>query len=78
MLGLGFGLWVSVPERHFQPVPTAFPGLGAMPSGTGRGYMLQSPWSSVWPGLAISIVVFGFTMLGDALRDVLDARLRNR
>ena len=35
-----------------------------------------SPWLSVWPGLAISLVVFGFNMLGDALRDELDPRLR--
>jgi peptide/nickel transport system permease protein len=38
--------------------------------------MLQSPWLSFWPGLAISAAVFGFNMLGDALRDVLDPRLR--
>jgi peptide/nickel transport system permease protein len=57
-------------------VPPPYPAWGAMLSGTGRAYMLQSPWLSVWPGLAISLVVFGFNMLGDALRDVLDPRLR--
>src|SRR5918911_43382 len=57
-------------------VPPPFPAWGAMLSGTGRAYMLQSPWLSVWPGLAISLVVFGFNMLGDALRDVLDPRMR--
>src|SRR5919198_715681 len=57
-------------------VPPPYPAWGAMLSGTGRAYMLQSPWMSVWPGLAISLVVFGFNMLGDALRDVLDPRLR--
>ena len=31
---------------------------------------------ALWPGLAISLAVFGFNMLGDALRDVLDPRLR--
>ena len=31
---------------------------------------------AIWPGLAISLAVFGFNMLGDALRDVLDPRLR--
>ena len=49
-----------------------------MLSGTGRAYMLQSPWLAIWPGLAISGAVFGFNMLGDALRDVLDPRLRGK
>jgi peptide/nickel transport system permease protein len=59
-------------------VPPPYPAWGAMLSGTGRAYMLQSPWLSIWPGLAISLVVFGFNVLGDALRDVLDPRLRVR
>ena len=57
-------------------VPPPHPAWGAMLSGTGRAFMLQSPWLSIWPGLAISLVVFGFNMLGDALRDELDPRLR--
>jgi peptide/nickel transport system permease protein len=57
-------------------VPPPYPTWGAMLSGTGRIFMLQSPWLSIWPGLAISLAVFGFNMLGDALRDVLDPRLR--
>jgi peptide/nickel transport system permease protein len=57
-------------------VPPPYPAWGAMLSGTGRAFMLQSPWLSIWPGLAISLVVFGFNMLGDALRDELDPRLR--
>ncbi len=59
-------------------VPPPFPTWGSMLSGTGRAYMLQSPWLGIWPGLAISGAVFGFNMLGDALRDVLDPRLRGR
>lgn len=59
-------------------VPPPFPTWGAMLSGSGRTFMLQSPWLSIWPGLAISAAVFGFNMLGDALRDVLDPRLRGR
>jgi peptide/nickel transport system permease protein len=59
-------------------VPPPFPTWGAMLSGTGRAFMLQSPWLSIWPGLAISAAVFGFNMLGDALRDILDPRLRGR
>ncbi|MBI2760705.1 MAG: ABC transporter permease [Chloroflexi bacterium] len=41
-----------------------------------RRFITQHPLLSVWPGLAIAITVFGFNMLGDALRDVLDPRLR--
>jgi|SRR5579859_1968441 len=59
-------------------VPPPFPTWGAMLSGSGRAFMLQSPWLSIWPGLAISAAVFGFNMLGDALRDIFDPRLRGR
>jgi peptide/nickel transport system permease protein len=59
-------------------VPPPFPTWGSMLSGSGRAYLLQSPWLSIWPGLAISAAVFGFNMFGDALRDVFDPRLRGR
>ena len=57
-------------------VPPPYPAWGAMLSGSGRTYMFRAPWMAIWPGLAISLAVFGFNMLGDALRDVLDPRLR--
>ncbi len=57
-------------------VPPPYPSWGAMLSGSGRSYMYRAPWMALWPGLAISLAVFGFNMLGDALRDVLDPRLR--
>jgi peptide/nickel transport system permease protein len=57
-------------------VPPPYPSWGGMLSGSGRTYMLRAPWMAVWPGVAISLAVFGFNMLGDALRDVLDPRLR--
>jgi len=59
-------------------VPPPHPSWGAMLSGSGRTYMYKAPWMAIWPGVAISLVVFGFNMLGDALRDVLDPRLRGR
>jgi peptide/nickel transport system permease protein len=59
-------------------VPPPYPSWGAMLSGSGRTYMFRAPWMAVWPGVAISLAVFGFNMLGDALRDVLDPRLRGR
>ena len=57
-------------------VPPPYPSWGAMLSGSGRTHMLRAPWMAIWPGVAISLAVFGFNMLGDALRDVLDPRLR--
>ncbi len=57
-------------------VPPPHPSWGAMLSGSGRSYMYRAPWMALWPGLAISVAVYGFNMLGDALRDVLDPRLR--
>ncbi|HZU75352.1 MAG TPA: ABC transporter permease subunit, partial [Dehalococcoidia bacterium] len=39
-------------------------------------YLSQAPWLSIIPGLAIFLLVLSFNLLGDALRDVLDPRLR--
>jgi peptide/nickel transport system permease protein len=49
-----------------------------MLSGSGRSYMYRAPWMAIWPGRAISLAGFGFNIVGDALRDVLDPRLRGR
>jgi hypothetical protein len=38
--------------------------------------MFLAPWMVLWPGLALSVVVYGTHMFGDALRDILDPRLR--
>jgi peptide/nickel transport system permease protein len=57
-------------------IPPPHPSWGSMLSGSGRTYMYNAPWIAIWPGVAISMVVFGFNMLGDALRDILDPRLR--
>ena len=57
-------------------VPPPYPSWGGMLSGSGRTYMYHAPWMALFPGAAISLAVFGFNMLGDALRDVLDPRLR--
>jgi len=57
-------------------VPPPYPSWGAMLSGSGRSYMYYAPWMALFPSAAISLAVFGFNMLGDALRDVLDPRLR--
>ena len=57
-------------------IPPPEPTWGGMLSGSGRSYMFLSPLMSVWPGLALMIVVYGLNIFGDALRDVLDPRLR--
>jgi len=41
-------------------------------------HIFSSPMLSVWPGLVLSIVVYGSNMFGDALRDLLDPRLRGK
>ncbi|MBA7649913.1 Glutathione transport system permease protein GsiD [subsurface metagenome] len=61
---LGFGI----------PPPT--PSWGGMLGGSGRDYMFQAPWMVIWPGLALSTVVYGVNIFGDAVRDILDPRLR--
>jgi len=58
------------------PPPT--PTWGGMLSGEGRRNLETAPYLAIFPGLAISIVVLAFNMLGDALRDLLDPRLRSR
>ena len=58
------------------PPPTS--SWGQMLSIEGRTYMLQQPWLAIWPGLAISLVVLGLNLVGDALRDLLDPKLRLR
>ena len=57
-------------------IPPPVPSWGGMLSGSGRAYMFQAPWMAFWPGLALASVVYGINMFGDAVRDLLDPRLR--
>ena len=61
---LGFGLPVKVPS------------WGGMLSREGREFMEMAPRLALWPGLCLTIVVYSLNMFGDALRDLLDPRLR--
>lgn len=54
------------------------PSWGLMLSSTGRAFMEQAPWLAIFPGLAISLAVLGFNLLGDTLRDIWDPKLRGR
>jgi peptide/nickel transport system permease protein len=56
-------------------IPPPAPSWGGMLH-SARGYMLHAPLLAVWPGLALSIAVYGINVFGDALRDLLDPRLR--
>jgi peptide/nickel transport system permease protein len=57
-------------------IPPPYPSWGGMLSGSGRSFMYHAPWMALFPSAAISLAVFGFNMFGDALRDILDPRLR--
>ena len=61
---LGFGLPLEIPE------------WGALLSREGRLYMEMAPWLAFWPGLCLTVVVYCLNMFGDAVRDLLDPRLR--
>lgn len=57
-------------------IPNPFPSWGAMLNISGSAQFRAYPIQAVWPGLAIALAVYAFNMFGDALRDVLDPRLR--
>ena len=59
-------------------VPEPTPAWGSMLSKFGGEYARQTPWIVLSPGIAISIVVIAFNLWGDALRDILDPRLRGQ
>lgn len=62
-------LGLGIPEPH--------PSWGRMLSESAAEYMRVAPWLVIYPGLAISLVIFGTNLLGDALRDLLDPRQRS-
>lgn len=57
-------------------VPEPYPSWGRMLSVSAAEFAQRAPWVVIFPGLAISLVVFASNLLGDALRDFLDPRLR--
>ena len=61
---LGFGL------------PPDVPSWGTLLSYDGRRYMEMAPWLALWPGLSLTLTVYSLNMFGDAVRDLLDPRLR--
>jgi len=74
--------WARHPGRGgaFLPGPRysrAYPSWGRMLSESAAEYVRTAPWLVIFPGVAISLAVFGTNLLGDALRDVLDPRQRS-
>ena len=57
-------------------VPPPAPTWGGMLSGSGRSFMYLAPWLALAPGLCITVVVYAINVFGDALRDLLDPRMR--
>ena len=72
------GVILSIASLSFlgYGLPPTTPDWGGLLSREGRQYMEQAPWLAVWPGLCLTIVVYALNMLGDAIRDLLDPRLR--
>jgi peptide/nickel transport system permease protein len=58
-------------------IPEPYPSWGRMLSESAAEYVRTAPWLVIFPGLAISLTVFGTNLLGDALRDLLDPRQRS-
>ncbi len=54
------------------------PAWGLMLQGGAEEFATEAPWIAIFPGLAIALTVFGFSLFGDALRDALDPKLRER
>ena len=75
---------LNVGTAIIETAGLSFLGLGTQPPtpdwgnmlSAGRSYLIDSPWIATFPGLAILITVLAFNLMGDALRDALDPRLR--
>lgn len=59
-------------------VQEPIPAWGLMLQGGAEEYVESAPWVAIWPGIAISLAVFGFNLFGDAVRDTLDPKLRSQ
>ena len=57
-------------------IPEPYPSWGRMLSESAAEYVRTAPWLVIFPGIAISLAVFGANLFGDALRDILDPRQR--
>jgi peptide/nickel transport system permease protein len=72
------GIIIAIASLGFlgYGLPPPQPDLGGMLSGAGLQFMRRLPWLAIWPGLSITLIAFSFNVFGDAIRDVMDPRLR--
>lgn len=76
---------MEIPKAIIVEASLSFLGLGAQPPtpswgsiiSDGRSYILEAPWISFFPGLIMAVLVLGFNLFGDSLRDTLDPRLKD-
>jgi peptide/nickel transport system permease protein len=75
---------ISLAYAILAEAALSFLGMGAPPPAPSwgnilsdaRNFMLDAPWMTVFPGVAITLAVLGYNLFGDALRDALDPRLK--
>ena len=77
-VGLGGVILLEASLSFLGFGPAGQPSWGQMLSVDGRDYMRVQPGLAVYPGLCIGAAVFGFNVFGDALRDIVDPRLRGQ
>lgn len=77
-VGLGGVILLEASLSFLGFGPAGEPSWGQMLSSEGREYMRAQSGLAIWPGVCIGLTVFAFNIFGDALRDVLDPRLRQR
>jgi peptide/nickel transport system permease protein len=75
-IGIGANMLVLTTLSFLGVVSPSTPDWGTMLSVSAQQYLIVAPWTAIFPGLAISLGVLGYNLVGDALRDVLDPRLR--
>jgi peptide/nickel transport system permease protein len=76
---------LAIATAILEAAALGFLGLGAQPPdpewgkmlSDARKYMLDAPWTMIFPGLAIMLTVLGFNLMGDGLRDALDPKMKN-
>lgn len=76
---------LAIATAIIEAAALGFLGLGAQPPNPEWGkmladskqYLIQAPWTMIFPGLAIMLTVLGFNLLGDGLRDALDPKMKN-
>src|SRR5262249_48914454 len=75
-LAAGANLLIEATLSFLGVINSTYPDWGTMLNSSVQSYMVSAPWLAIAPGVAISLAVLCYNLLGDALRDILDPRLR--